>query len=94
MSNAPVVSVTDELIAELDEACREHRLGFMIEASEMRALLAEREELKRDAKRLSELAEQANVNCKNTAYYLRKYRPDLADICSGWCTAIDAAMKS
>jgi hypothetical protein len=41
-----------------------------------------------------ELAEQANVNCKNTAYYLKKYRPDLASICSGWCDAIDTAMQS
>ena len=43
---------------------------------------------------LAELAAQASVNCKNTAYYLRKYRPDLADICSGWCVAIDAALSA
>lgn len=43
---------------------------------------------------LAELAAQASVNCKNTAYYLRKYRPDLADICSGWCVAINAALSA
>lgn len=56
-----------------------------------------REERDQQARRIGELAElaaQASVNCKNTAYYLRKYRPDLADICSGWCVAIDAALSA
>jgi hypothetical protein len=51
MSNAPVISVTDELVAELEEACREHGQGFMIETGEVLALLAERAELLRDAGR-------------------------------------------
>lgn len=56
-----------------------------------------RQQFDQQAQRIGELAElaaQASVNCKNTAYYLRKYRPDLADICSGWCVAIDAALSA
>ena len=45
MSNAPVVSITDELVAELEEACREHNQGFMIETAEVLALLRERAEM-------------------------------------------------
>lgn len=54
----------------------------------------ERDQQARRIGELAELAAQASVNCKNTAYYLRKYRPDLADICSGWCVAIDAALSA
>jgi len=52
------------------------------------------ERLAKDADRFEELAKQANVNCRNAAYYLRKHRPDLATICSGWCDAIDTAMAT
>ena len=58
------------------------------------ALVAELRRLRAEKEELAEIAAQANVNCKNTAYYLRKYRPDLADICSGWCVAIDTAMAA
>lgn len=57
-------------------------------------ITAERDQQAQRIGELAELAAQANVNCKNTAYYLRRYRPDLADICSGWCVAIDAALSS
>lgn len=50
--------------------------------------------LEQECERLRELAEQANVNCRNTAYYLSKYRPDLSHICSGWCDAICTAMSA
>ena len=60
--------------------------------AELRRLRAENAELAKDAWRLEELAKQANVNCRNTAYYLRKYRPDMATICSGWCDEIETAM--
>ena len=98
MTTSPVMSITDELVAELEfdleVAETTHQLEASVSRDALAALLAERAELLRDAERMSELAAQANVNCKNTAYYLRKYRPDLADICSGWCTAIDSAMQS
>ena len=51
MSTPLVISVTDELVAELEEACREHGQGFMIETGEVLTLLAERAELLRDARR-------------------------------------------
>ena len=51
MSTALVVSVIDELVAELEEACREPGQGFMIETGEVLTLLAERAELLRDAER-------------------------------------------
>lgn len=62
--------------------------------AELRRLRAENAGLAKDAGRFEELAKQANVNCRNTAYYLRKHRPDLATICSGWCDAIDTAMAT
>lgn len=58
------------------------------------ALRTQRDQQAQRIGELAELAAQASVNCKNTAYYLRKYRPDLADICSGWCVAIDAALSA
>ena len=45
MTTSPVMSLTDELVAELEEACREHQQGFMIETSEVIALLRERAEM-------------------------------------------------
>lgn len=98
MTTSPVMTVTDELLAEL-EAKTEKFVGFGIRSdkvallvTELRRLSAENAELAQDAWRLEELAKQANVNCRNAAYYLRKHRPDLATICSGWCDAIDTAM--
>ena len=61
MTTGLVVSVTDELVAELEEACREHGQGFMIETGEVLALLAERAELLRDAERLDWLADPSNT---------------------------------
>lgn len=45
MTTSPVMSLTDELVSELEEACREYRQGFMIETSEVIALLRERAEM-------------------------------------------------
>ena len=47
MSTPLVVSVTDELVAELEEACREHGQGFMVETEHVLRLLAERAEFRR-----------------------------------------------
>ena len=63
-------------------------------SANLHAVESERDQQAQRIGELAELAAQANVNCKNTAYYLRKYRPDLADICSGWCVAIDAALSA
>lgn len=51
MTTGLVIRVTDELVADLEEACREHGQGFMIETGEVLTLLAERAELLRDAGR-------------------------------------------
>lgn len=57
-------------------------------------LAASRDAALKQVEGLRELAEQANVNCRNTAYYLSKYRPDLSSICSGWCNAIDSTLSA
>lgn len=50
MSTSPVMSVTDELVAELDTlTCVDHGGATLIRSGDLRALLAERAELKRDA---------------------------------------------
>jgi hypothetical protein len=51
MTTPPVVSVTDELIAELEAVAHTGKGAFMSECAEVHALLAERAELKRDAER-------------------------------------------
>jgi len=95
------MTVTDELLAELDRSVRvvwrdDDAAVIAVDTltAELRRLRAENAELAKDAGRFEELAKQANVNCRNTAYYLRKHRPDLATICSGWCDAIDTAMAT
>lgn len=108
MTTSPVMTVTDELLAELAQELNRCKFsddddgdeswpsisGEAVSAltAELRRLRAENAELAKDAGRLEELAKQANVNCRNTAYYLRKHRPDMATICSGWCDEIDTAM--
>ena len=53
MTTPPIVSITDELIAELEsELAKNDGTGICMSDSEMRALLAERAELKRDAERM------------------------------------------
>ena len=79
----------------LVEACPLEQAKFICEAKPtIKMLAAELRRLRAENAELAELAAQANVNCKNTAYYLRKYRPDLADICSSWCAVIDTAMAT
>lgn len=50
MTTPPIMSVTDELIAELD-SCVRADCGVELDASDVAALLSERAELKRDAER-------------------------------------------
>ena len=94
MTTSPVMTVTDELLAELDRGVRAVWRDDDATVIAVDALTAELRRLRAENAELAEIAAQANVNCKNTAYYLRKYRPDLADICSGWCVAIDTAMAT
>lgn len=51
MSAAPVMSITDELIAELESVASDDFPLSAIDTETLRALLAERAELKRDAER-------------------------------------------
>lgn len=95
MTTSPVVSVTDELVAELEEACREHGQGFMIETGEVLALLAERAELKRDAERYRWLKAQgfATIKPENgevTLFTVASQHVDAPNLDA----AIDAAMQS
>ena len=50
MTTSPVMSVTDELVAELEAVAHTGKGAFMIECAEVHALLTERAELLRDAK--------------------------------------------
>jgi hypothetical protein len=102
MSTPLVVSVTDELVAELEEACREHGQGFMIETGEVLALLAERAELLRDAERLDWFIKECCVmECMNGSAWPVIYRIYWSHEAEGqreWHAspraAIDAAMQS
>lgn len=49
MSITPVMPITDELIAELERTASENHAYVPVEPAAMRALLAERAKLKRDA---------------------------------------------
>lgn len=52
MSTPPIMSVTDELIAELEaESMHDDGTDVPVSAAELRALLSERAELRRDAGR-------------------------------------------
>ena len=98
MSTALVVSVIDELVAELEEACREPGQGFMIETGEVLTLLAERAELLRDAGRYRWLRESLWYVGPDTC------EPTEGGSMEGYCNenfmaenldaAIDAAMQS
>lgn len=65
----------------------------LIEPATILALITRLRAAEADVLRFKEIAEQANVNCRNTAYYLSKYRKDLSGICSGWCEAIKKEME-
>lgn len=64
MTTPPVTSVTDELIAELDWVAGSNPdLAVSVRCSSLRALLAERAELKRDAERYRLFAETVVAEC-------------------------------
>ena len=95
MCNAPVVSVTDDLIAELDDLAHCGPEELQISAWTMAALLAERAELLRDAKRYRWL--------QKASPYMHKKIRDLAITDGGdvfyfhkdkYDAAIDAAIQS
>jgi uncharacterized protein YdeI (YjbR/CyaY-like superfamily) len=52
MTAAPVMSITEELIAELDALANANHAYVPVPPNTMRALLAERAELKRSAERM------------------------------------------
>ena len=79
MTTSPVVSVTDELIAELERYS---------EIPSIAALLAEREELKRDAARYRWLRD----GCDHKRSEATRIAVNLYGL--EWDMAIDAAMQS
>lgn len=90
MTAAPVMSITDELIAELEYTASQNHAYVPVNPPAMRALLAERAELKRDAERGNWLID-----------YLASEREDLDDTLMMGCSEnqpdvlrsiIDAAM--
>lgn len=103
MTTSPVVSVTDELVAELEALAskseiRDEQCMSGVTFGDIRAMLAERAELLRDAERYRWLRESMwyvgpdNFFCGEGGdmndYENHNYRADTLD------TAIDAAMQS
>lgn len=91
MTTSPIMSVTDELIAELEAACNEEPI-VELGRTTIRRLLSERAELKRDAERYRWLREQ----CEMTEGGLTICKVGYCDL-TGWSgddpdAAIDAAM--
>jgi|688.fasta_scaffold101027_8 hypothetical protein len=67
MTTTPIKSITDELLAEIDQCCQRFNGGFMIESSEaiglvseIRRLRAENEALRGDKALLDWLADPEN----------------------------------
>jgi hypothetical protein len=92
MTTSPVVSITDELIAELENECRSG-VDVYTPRGIMRALLAERAELKRDAQRYRWLRDRIEnkgdmVIAKVSEWSIESWSGDDPD------AAIDAAMQS
>jgi hypothetical protein len=102
MSTALVVSVTDELVEQLSAlTCRDEGGAVLIHADQMSALLAERAELLRDAKRLDWFIKECCVmECANGSASPVVYRIYWSHEAEGqreWYAsprkAIDAAMQ-
>ena len=103
MTTPPFMSVTDELIAELEaESMHDNGTDVPVSAVELRALLSERAELKRDAERLEWFIKECCVmECMNgnaSPIVYRIYWSHEAEAQSDWHAsprkAIDAAMQS
>lgn len=62
MTSAPVVSITDELLAEIDESCQRVNGGFIIETSDAKSLLDELRRLRAEVQALTLEADYANNN--------------------------------
>ncbi|MSR12884.1 MAG: hypothetical protein EXR84_14055 [Gammaproteobacteria bacterium] len=98
MTTAPVVTITDELIADLESYARTDCV-IRIEPHDIRALLAERAELKRDAERLDWLIKDGAVvvELKQVGRYHLAW-PDVGEnqVDCFWTAreAIDAAMQA
>lgn len=98
MTTAPVMSITDELIAELEQRCRSI-FPLEVNREAILALLAERAELKKDAERLDWLIsdEAIVVELKQMQRYHVAW-PALAESQSDCFMspreAIDAAMQA
>lgn len=86
MTTPPVVSVTDELIAELEEiATRDTATKVTVKACDLRAMLAHIAELKRDAERYRWLREACDNDPGNLGLeYAENFGVD---------AAIDTAMR-
>jgi predicted transcriptional regulator len=94
MTTGLTVSITDELVAELEEiANRDSAVRLTVRADHLRQLLAERAELKRDAERYRWLRERIEnkgdmVIAKCSELSIESWSGDDPD------AAIDAAMQS
>lgn len=93
MTTSPVMSITDELVAELEAVAHTGKGAFMIECAEVHALLTERAELMRDAGRYRWLRGRIEnkgdmVIAKVSEWSIESWSGDDPD------TAIDAAMQS
>lgn len=103
MTTSPVVTITDELVADLQIDADSHDAAteIPITAAELRGLLSERAELKLDAERLSWMIDQecvvAAMNGTNSPMVYRVVWPYDSEFQSEWYPsereAIDQAMQ-
>jgi hypothetical protein len=102
MTAAPVMSITDELITELEYTASQNHAYVPVNPPAMRALLAERAELVRDRERLDWLVKEeaflAEIYCSSGGTMFALCWPNLsswqADHFNSPREAIDAALQA
>lgn len=71
MTTTPVVSITDELLRELESACNEHPQGFMIETGEALALTTELRRLRAEVVALRTVCKDVSWRVSDTCDQLQ-----------------------
>ena len=92
MTTPPVMSLIDEIVAELELACEEEPI-VELGRTTIRRLLSERAELKRDAERYRFLRDpitNPDFLCRHDQY--KKYFSEFMPCEEGMDAAIDSAM--
>lgn len=95
MTTAPVMSITDELIAELDALANANHAYVPVHPPVMRALLAERAELIKDRERLDQLDKLGYAYGFQDVHEGNRWEIDgpFSNVRSALDAAIDTAME-